>query len=71
MIAAELGVGFWPEFTWGATDSERVRLIEIYEPRCSRDIIVNYNLNKTDNRNVLDFFDFLKEFFIRKKRETE
>lgn len=67
MIAANLGIGFWPEFTWGSIENEQVRLLKIEEPVCQRDIIINYNRNKTDSRNVVDFYHFLTEFFQEKK----
>lgn len=67
MIAANLGIGFWPEFTWGSIESEQVRLLKIEEPVCQRDIIINYNSNKTDSQNVIDFYHFLTEFFREKK----
>lgn len=68
MIAANMGVGFWPEFTWGKLETDKVKLIEIEEPLCRRDIIIDYKLNKTDSSTVTDFFDFLTEF-CRKKAE--
>ncbi len=68
MIAANMGVGFWPEFTWGKIDSDHVKLLEIKEPSCSREIVVKCNLNKEDNSQVLEFFEFLKEY-IGKMRE--
>ena len=68
MIAANMGVGFWPEFTWGKIDSDHVKLLEIKEPLCSREIVVKCNLNKEDNSQVLEFFEFLKEY-IGKMRE--
>ncbi len=67
MIAANMGIGFWPEFTWGSAESENVRLLKIAEPVCQRDIIINYNRNKTDNRNVVEFFEFLTAYFEEKK----
>lgn len=67
MIAANLGIGFWPEFTWGSIENEQVCLLKIEEPVCQRDIIINFNRNKTDSRNVVDFYDFLTEFFREKK----
>lgn len=69
MIAANMGIGFWPEFTWGSAGSERVRLLKIDDPVCQRDIIINYNLNKPDSRNVLDFYQFLTDFF-KDRKET-
>ncbi len=68
MIAANIGIGFWPEFTWGSIDNEHVRLLKIEEPICQRDIIIHYNRNKTDSRNVIEFYGFLTDFFERRKR---
>lgn len=67
MIAANMGIGFWPEFTWGSARNEHVRLLKIDDPVCQRDIIINYNRNKTDSRNVLEFYEFLTEFFKERK----
>lgn len=67
MIAANMGIGFWPEFTWGSIENEQVRLLKIEEPVCQRDIIINYNRNKTDSRNVIDFYEFLTVFFSDRK----
>ncbi len=67
MIAANMGIGFWPEFTWGSIDNERVRLLKIEEPICRRDIIINYNRNKMDSRNVIEFYEFLTHFFEGRK----
>lgn len=68
MIAANMGIGFWPEFTWGSIENEQVRILEIEEPVCRRDIIVTYNKNKADSRNVTEFYEFLVGFFERRKR---
>lgn len=67
MIAANMGIGFWPEFTWGRIENEHVKMLEIEEPVCQRDIIITYNMNKTDSRNVIEFYEFLVGFFERKK----
>lgn len=67
MIAANMGIGFWPEFTWGNIENEQVKLLKIEDPVCQRDIIINYNRNKIDSRNVIDFYEFLTEFFKSRK----
>ena len=67
MIAANMGIGFWPEFTWGSIENENVRLLKIEQPVCQRDIIIHYNRNKTDSRNVTDFYEFLTNFFADRK----
>ena len=66
MIMANMGVGFWPQFTWGSVDKEHVKLLEIEGVLCQRDIVISYNLNKQDNSNVIDFYDFLKTRFFTK-----
>ncbi len=70
MIAANMGIGFWPEFTWGSIENEHVKLLKIDDPVCQRDIIINYNRNKTDSQNVVDFYGFLTEFFSKRKRSV-
>ena len=64
MIAANMGVGFWPEFTWGKLDSEHVKLLEIEKPLCRRDIIFTCRANQIDNTAVEAFFAFLKQFTL-------
>lgn len=59
LIATGMGVGFWPEFSWGKLDGSEVKLISISYPECSRTLIVE----KTDNREteaVDNFFEYAK-----------
>ncbi len=67
MIGANLGIGFWPEFSWGHPDPEKVRLLELRDPPCSRELIMTCNRNKTDNSVVEDFFRFLTDYCQRQK----
>lgn len=71
MIAAKMGIGFWPEFTWGELDSDGVRLIEICEPTCVREIVFSYRKNKVDCSAATDFFEFLREFCMSKMSRDE
>lgn len=68
MIAAGMGIGFWPEFTWGDINSSRVKLLEINEPLCQRDLIVSYKENKSDNTEVIRFYEFLTGYFENRRR---
>lgn len=63
MIGANIGVGFWPHFSWGKLDTKNVRLLEISEPNCSRDILITYKRNKLDNERTEKFYNFLTEYF--------
>lgn len=70
MIAAKMGVGFWPEFTWGNLDTKDILLLDIVEPSCYREITIDYRENKADNSQVEDFYNYLKTFFVRRLSES-
>ena len=70
IIAANIGVGFWPEYAWGILDNDDLSLISIANPRCYRDIVLTYNKNKADNKYVDEFFNFLLRFIERVKNEA-
>ncbi len=63
MIAAGFGIGFWPERSWGMADLSKVRLLEITDPVCYRDIVVTCKKNKENNESVEEFYRFLKRYF--------
>lgn len=63
MIGVNMGVGFWPEFSWGRIESEHVRLLSIEEPVCQRDLILTLKRNKGNCTHVENFFDFLTKYF--------
>lgn len=58
-IAAGIGVGFWPEYSWGRIDRRRIRLLKITDGDFKRDIIITYRKNKQDNTEAEEFFKFL------------
>lgn len=67
-IAGGVGVGFWPEFSWGRMDHRKVRLLEITDGELKRDIVVRLLKNKQDNERVEQFFAFLCGFI---KKESQ
>lgn len=67
MIASNMGVGFWPEFTWGKPESEEIKLLTIQDFPCGRDIVIGKNLERAENENVNDFYLFLKNYFLKSK----
>lgn len=66
MIAANMGIGFWPEYTWGKVNQNNIKLIEISEPVCQRDIIIKMN---TDRLTVTSekFYNFLIDYCTKVK----
>lgn len=66
MIGSSIGIGFWPEFTWGEIDSDHVRLLRIIEPDCRRNIEISFNPIKRDGTCAADFYRFLVDYFAKK-----
>jgi len=71
MIAANIGIGFWPEFTWGTLGTDDVVLLEIEEPVCCRDIVIDYKQNKIDSSSVVNFFNFLTDYCTSSQKRSE
>ena len=63
LIVAGMGIGFWPEFTWGRLDTSEMLLLPIESPICQRDLVVTCNHNKADNTEVRNFYAFLLHYF--------
>lgn len=59
MIGANLGIGFWPEYTWGEVENDSVKLLEIKNPSCQRSIVVI--CNSPENENAVNFFNFVHD----------
>ena len=71
MISSNMGVGFWPEFTWGELESDSVHLLEITDPICQRDILFDCRNNKEDCTEVLNFFHYLQTYCKNIKEKHE
>ncbi|MCR5761765.1 MAG: LysR family transcriptional regulator [Treponema sp.] len=62
MIGANMGIGFWPGFSWGKVDTKRVLLKTISKPQCSRDILIEKRKNKIENMRIQLFYDWLTKY---------
>ena len=64
LIAAGLGVGFWPHYTWGQYNREKILLLPIEKPSCKRDIIVQFHAQSSARQQDAEaFFHFLGDYF--------
>ena len=70
MIAAHMGVGFWPAFSWGRLRGDGMRLLDISEPMCRRNIVIRLQKNRIDSRIVEDFYSFLCDYFMDRMMES-
>ena len=62
LIAAGMGIGFWPQYSWGQLDTTDVILLPIASPICQRDLVITCNQKKIDNSEVRKYFDFLVHY---------
>ena len=51
-------MAFWPEFSWGKITHENIKLLNIVNPDCKREIILYLTGNKQSKISE-EFFDFL------------
>ena len=58
-IASGLGVGFWPEFSWGKINNRKIKLLKITDAEFKRDIVITFVKIKQDNSRTEAFFKFL------------
>lgn len=70
IIGANMGVGFWPQFSWGSINENTVKLIPISSPVCRRDIIVTRSDDdsKSNYEEVCRFYNYLIEYFESLKK---
>lgn len=65
LIIAGMGVGFWPEFTWGMLDAPEVLLLPIESPDCRRSLVVRCGEGRLASPEVRNYYEFLAEYFRR------
>lgn len=71
LIAAGLGVGFWPHYTWGRSEMEGILLLPIKEPDCRRDIVLQLAYKSEARQEAAEeFFRYLGEYLQRQKKRV-
>ena len=67
IIAANAGVGFWPEYSWGKASTD-VRLLPIIEPVCRRELVIGLHDVAVPSPAAAAFYDFLLRFLQNRKK---
>lgn len=67
IIAAEAGVGFWPEYSWGKIKSSDVVLIPITNPTCQRELIIELHEGNERSEYVRAFYEYLIKALHKKQ----
>lgn len=63
LIAAGLGIGFWPEKSWGGPPGHQVVLVPIRFPICRRDILVTLYEQGPRKKVAEEFYEFMCQYF--------
>lgn len=66
MIGLGLGVGFWPDHSWGDLDPKSCRLVHLREPEFTRDVIVAKTSRCTPDSEAQRFYDFLLDYVTKR-----
>ena len=70
LVAAGLGIGFWPEKAWGGPPGHGVVLIPIRYPICRRDLVVTMFEQAKDKPVVDEFMDYFCRYFEKETLES-
>lgn len=68
-VAAGIGVGFWPELSWGKMDHKKVRLLEVTDTEFKRDIVVSLRRNQQGDSKTEAFYNYLTHYILRRKKK--
>lgn len=66
IVSTGAGVAFWPEHSWGDVDTDKVSLIPVNKPNCSRDIVIELHSTFPQSEYAEDFYEFLINRINRK-----
>lgn len=69
MISLGLGVGFWPDHSWGDLDPASCRLVHLQETEFTRDVIVAKTSRCTPDSEAQRFYEFLLDYVAKRWEE--
>ena len=69
MIGLGLGVGFWPDHSWGDLDPKSCRLVHLQETEFTRDVIVAKTSRCTPDSEAQRFYEFLLDYVANRWEE--
>ncbi len=59
LIGANMGIAFWPSFSWGTALRQNIVFIPIREPECKRNIIVSLRDGQENSPVLSDFYNYI------------
>ena len=68
IIGANVGIGFWPAYSWGSTKDLGITLLPISAPECKRELIIGLHKTASPSACAEHFFQYLVDDI--KKRQS-
>lgn len=59
LIGANMGVAFWPSFSWGTAPRNNISLIHIQTPECKRNLVVSLKDSRGQSAVLTDFYQYV------------
>ncbi len=69
LLAAGMGVAFWPQFSWGEADESEIHLLHLIKPKASRIVTVTQNPKRRISKAAEDFFRFSIAYFENRRKQ--
>ena len=69
LLAAGMGVAFWPQFSWGEADESEIHLLHLIKPKASRIVTVTQNPKQRISKAAEDFFRFSIAYFENRRKQ--
>ncbi|MBE7058840.1 MAG: LysR family transcriptional regulator [Ruminococcaceae bacterium] len=62
LISANMGIAFWPSFSWGVPKNENIAVIPISEPKeCKRNLVITLNSKYENSKAIADFYRYITD----------
>lgn len=69
LLAAGMGVAFWPQFSWGEADKSQIHLLHLIKPKASRIVTVTQNPKRRISKAAEDFLRFSIAYFENGRKQ--
>lgn len=70
LVRADMGITFWPQFSWGPQFNSHIVLIPIRTPKCERILVVQRNESVKSFPLLSEFYECLLDTLYAAKNQT-
>ncbi len=70
LVRADMGITFWPQFSWGPQFNSHIVLIPIRNPKCERVLVVQRGDSVKESPLLNEFYECLLDTLYAAKKQT-